>query len=298
MPTLKEVLADKVGYQDNLAWTLGNGVTVTLGQLRGLGAEDQAAITKREKDIEASQAKIAASEAELKKAQLNTANLYTMLNTAQEAIKAGRYDDPSLKQLFGASPVPGGGNTTANDPFAALARLEQDTLLGPMVNVIKLVREEALKAQAAVAENVKTQTAMATNYLNGVLEDRYDRVVPADKQEKFPLATLIQNAVSNRLFTSDSVPDIKRAYKVATSGDDAAAREATIRAEERAKVLAEVGGRGPDGNQIFVPQPQNFGLDVHNRTGAAAKPFTSLDAAFDAAAKDPDIWKNVDQQTH
>ena len=135
---------------------------------------------------------------------------------------------------------------------------------------------------------------MASNYLNGVLEDRYDRIVPADKQDKITIKSLIESAVAAQQFSSDGTPNIRWAYKNATAGDDAAAREAAIRADERKKVQAEVGGKGPDGNQIFVPTPQNFGLDVHNRTGAAPKPFKSLDEAFAAAEKDTSIWSAVD----
>ena len=301
MPTLKEVLADKAKYPDNLVWNLEGGTAVTLAQLRGLSDENQSAITKREADlVKASQA-VSLKEEELKKAQLNTANLYTTMTQALEAMKAGRLDDPSIKQIFGSSPIPGATNGNGNnDPFAALSRLESDTLMGPVVSVIKAVNAEAKKAQEAVAQNIEVQKKMATNYMNGVLEDRYDRLVPADKQEKITLASLIQDAVRNNEFSSDSVPDIRKAYKRATAGDEAATREAAIRADERKKLEAEIAARshGGSGEGIFVPAPQNFGLDVHNRTGAAPKPFKNLDEAFTAAANDKDIWNSVDGLTH
>lgn len=297
MPTLKEVLADKVNYQDNLAWNLGNNMTVTLGQLRALSAEDQSAITKAETKLADDRRAFEAQQAELKKAQVNTGNLYASMTQALEALKAGRVTDPSVKALFGdAIPAISGNNgNNNNDPFAVLQRLETDTLLGPLVNVIKLVNAEAKKAQEAVAQNLEVQKKMASNYLNGVLEDRYDRIVPADKQDKFTIASLIQSAVASSQFSSDGTPNIRWAYKNATSGDDATAREAAARADERKKVLAELNtGKGQDGSQIFVPQPQSFGLDVHNRTGAAPKPFKNLDEAFAAAEKDSSIWSAVD----
>src|SRR5438445_2843849 len=194
MPTLKEILADKANYQDNLAWTLGNGVTVTLAQLRGLSAEDQSAITKKEAELTTARTNLETRENELKRAQANTGTLYTTLQSALEALKAGRMNDPAVKQLFGdVIPNVNGGNNNQNDPFAALSRLEQDTLLGPLVSVVKLVRDEAKKAQDAVAQNINVQKAMAENYLNGTLEDRYDRTVPVDKQDKLPESKLIQN---------------------------------------------------------------------------------------------------------
>lgn len=295
MPTLKEVLADKANFQDNLAWNLGNNMTVTLGQLRALSAEDQGAITKAEAKLAEDRRAFDAQQAELKKAQVNTGNLYTTMQSALAALKSGNVNDPSVKALFGdVAPAIGNNGNNSNDPFAALSRLESDTLLGPVVQVIKKVNEEARKAQEAVAQNLEVQKRMASNYLNGVLEDRYDRIVPADKQDKITIKSLIESAVAAQQFSSDGTPNIRWAYKNATAGDDAAAREATIRADERKKVLAEAGGKGPDGNQIFVPTPQNFGLDVHNRTGAAPKPYKNLDEAFAAAEKDASIWSAVD----
>lgn len=293
MLTLKEVLADKTNFQDNLAWNLGNNMTVTLGQLRALSAEDQSAITKAEAKLADDRRAFDAQQAELKKAQVNTGNLYTTMQTALAALKSGNMNDPSVKALFGdVAPIV--NNSNNNDPFAALSRLESDTLIGPLVQVIKKVNDEARKAQEAVAQNVEVQKRMASNYLNGVLEDRYDRLVPSDKQDKITIKSLIESAVAAQQFSSDGTPNIRWAYKNATAGDDAAAREAAIRADERKKVQAEAGGKGPDGNQIFVPTPQNFGLDVYNRTGAAPKPFKSLDEAFAAAEKDTSIWQAVD----
>lgn len=298
---LSDILKDKAQYPDNLVWNMGNNVSVTLGQLRSLSAAEQKRITDRDADLTKRQTELETESAKLKKAQTDTANVYVTLNTAVEAMKAGRYNDPVLVQLFGnmAPNLPGlGNNQNADDPFRALAALEQDNVLGPVVKVIKAVREEAQKAQKAVADNIEVQKKMATSYINGTLEDRYDRIVPADKQDKITLESLIRSAVAAQQFTSDNVPNIKWAYKQATAGDDAAAREVAIRADERKKLEAELAARGQGGGtgtgDIFVPQPQSFGLDVHNRSGAAPKPFASLDEAFKAAAADKDIWAQVD----
>mgnify|MGYP001197157291 CR=1 FL=1 len=293
MSTLKEILKDKAQYQDNLAWQLGNGITVTLGQLRSLSADDQKSITDKEKEL-------LEREGIVNKAQQNTAQLFANMNNALEDIKAGRLDTPVVKQLFGDAKVPGSTGRGSSDPYEALSALEQDSLLGPVVRALKSTHEEAKKAQDAVAQNIQLQRTMATNYLNGVLEDRYDRYVPANKQDKLPLSALIQEAVRLNAFSSDSVPDIRRAYKSLTSGEDAADREKQIRDDERKKVIAEQvsSGQRGTGSDIFVPQPQSFGLDVHNRGGNAPKAFKNLDEAFVAAGKDPDIWNQIDQISH
>lgn len=292
--TLKEVLADKAAYPDNLVWNMGTGTAVTLGELRGLSATQQADLSKKESDIAAAQAALGNSNKELEKAQLNTANLYTNLQAALVAIKDGKFDTlpPEIKSLFGPN-VPSGGNNNnrVNDPFADLSRLENDTLLGPMVQALKASREEARKAQQAADATTEVQKKMATNYINGVLEDRYDRLVPLEKQEKLPLSALIQAAVRANQFSADSTPNIKWALKELTSGDTAAANEAKIRADERKKVEDEIASKG---GGINVPPPTSFGLDVHNRSGAAPKAFANLDEAFAAAAKDKEIWSQID----
>lgn len=289
MPTLKEILADKGKYQDNLAWDLGGGTTVTLGALRSLSTEDQNSLYRREKEL-------TDRDNELKQAQLTTADLYTNLLSAQESLKAGRFNDPIVRQIFGDNAPAGGGNNN-NDPFAVLSKLENDTLIGPVVTAMKKIREDAIKAQEAVANNINVQKAMATNYMNGVLEDRYDRYVPDSMKDKISLASLIQDAVKNNEFASDSVPDIRKAYKRATATDTAAANESKIREDERKKVIAELDNRGQDGRAdgIFVGRGgTNFGLDVHNRSGQAPKAYESLEKAFEAAAKDSSIWSQVD----
>src|SRR5437879_12878259 len=184
MATLKEVLADKTKYPDNLVWNLGDGTPVTLAQLRGLSDESQAAITKSEKALEDRRKEMDNKDIELKKAQTNTANLYVNLQTALQAIKHGKYDTlaPEVKALFGnQAPTGSNGNNNNNDPFAALSRLEQDTLLGPLVQVVKAVHSEAQKAQKAVADNIEVQKKMAASYVNGAIEYRYQCIVPAGK---------------------------------------------------------------------------------------------------------------------
>lgn len=299
MPTLKEVLADKAQYGDNLAWTLGNGVTVTLAQLRGLDAESQTAITKREGDITKRQQEIDAKDAELKRAQANTANLFVNLQRAQQAIADGKFDTlpAEVKALFGTTTPTGSNSNNNTDPFAVLSRLENDTLLGPLVGAMKKVREDAIAAQTAVAANIEVQRKMATNYLNGVLEDRYDRVVPVDKQDKFPLAQLIDTAVKNNLWSTDSTPNIRAAYKNLTAGDTQAAHDAEIAAAAIRKYQEEhpAGGGSGASNDIFLPQGTNFGLDARKHVTPATGAYKNLDEAFAAAANDKDIWSQVDK---
>lgn len=294
--TLKEILADKAAFADNVVWNLGNGSAVTLGELRELSTRQQTELSKKEEAIATAQASLNSSKTELEKAQLNTASLYTNLQLAVKAVQEGKFDSlpPEVKSLFGNVAPSGGNNNHGNDPFADLSRLENDTLLGPVVQALKASREEARKAQQAADATTEVQKKMATNYINGVLEDRYDRLVPLEKQEKLPLNTLIQTAVRANQYSNDSTPNIKWALRELTSGDTAAEREAAIRADERKKAKEEMSANGGGGNGIHVPPPTTFGLDVHNRSGAAPKAYASLNEAFEAAAKDKDIWSQVD----
>jgi hypothetical protein len=292
MPSLKEVLADKAKYGDNLVWKFDDTTSVTLGQLRQLSDEKQSALSKQETDNLKRQTELDAADRQLKKSQVETATVYTSLQSAMEAIKAGRLNDPAVTQLFGNAGIPGGGST-GTDPFAELSRLESDSLMGPLVKVLKVVNDRAQKAEQAVANNIKVQQTMATHYLNGTLEDRYDRIVPADKQEKITLELLIRDAVAHNEMRSDSTPDIRKAYIRATAADTSAAHDSEVAAAAIKKYQEE---HPASTDAINVPASSSFfGLDVHNRTGAAPKPFKSLDEAFAAAAQDKDIWSSVDQ---
>jgi len=293
MPTLKEVLADKAKYQDSLLWKFDDTTSVTLGQLRQLSDEKQAQLSKQETDMLKRQTELDAADRKLKDSQIQTANVFTSLNSAMEAIKAGRLNDPAVTSLFGNNGVPGVGPTGPADPFAELSRLESDSLMGPLVKVLKVVNDRAQKAEQAVANNIKVQQTMATHYLNGTLEDRYDRLVPADKQDKITLEALIRDAVAHNELRTDSTPDIRKAYIRATAADTQAEHDKQV-AEAAIKKYQE---EHPDSNNaINVPPTSSFfGLDVHNRGGDAAKPFKNLDEAFAAAAKDKDIWSSVDQ---
>lgn len=293
MPTLKEVLTDKAKYGDNLVWKFDDTTSVTLGQLRQLSDEKQSQLSKQETDLAAKQAAIDSDAKKLKDSQIQTATVFTELTQAIEAIKSGRFQDPTVQKFFGGANIPGVA-PIVTDPFAELSRLESDTLLGPVVKVMRSVSEQAKKAQDAVANNVEIQKRMATNYLNGVLEDRYDRLVPVDKQDKITLEMLIRDAVTHGEMKSDSTPDIRKAYLRATAADTQATHDAKVAQDAINKYKEE----HPDNNAINVPLGTNFGLDVHNRSGNAVQPFKSLDAAFEAAAKDKDIWSQVDGQTH
>src|SRR5271166_3001607 len=118
MPTLKEVLADKAKYQDNLAWQLENGVSVTLGQLRQLSDEKQSGLTTREAAIAKANDNLTKAQADLTRAQNQTATAFDLVNRATEAIKAGRMNDPAIAQLTGQVI---NANNNGNDPFAELS---------------------------------------------------------------------------------------------------------------------------------------------------------------------------------
>jgi len=299
---LKDILADSKSYPDALVFDMGGGTKVTLGELRGLTAAQQKALSDKEAEYAAANAGVAAKEAELKKAQVNTANLYTTVTQAVAALQSGKLDDPAVKQVFGDK-LPNLGsnsnnNNNNNDPWATVSKLEQDSLLGPMVTVVKALAEQVKAAQAQAAAVVNTQKEMATSYLNETLLDRYDKLVPADKQDKITLESLIQTAVRNGYRTPSNMPDIRRALRDATAAEDAAAREAQIRADERAKIEKEMAAAGR-GRDIALPGGgggvTRFGLD--SKTVGKGS-FSSLDEAFKAAENDSEIWASVDQLSH
>lgn len=302
-PDIKEILADKAGYADNIAFTL-NGNTITLGQIRSMSAADQKVITDAEKKIQERENNIAAKQRELEKAQLNTANTYDLTSRAQTALKEGRYDDPAIKQLFGDVVPKGGGGGTNNDPFAELSRMENDALLGPIVRLARAQSAKAAELETKLAANINSQTEMAKVYINDRLDDTYKELVSKDKRAKYTRDALVQHAVANKQFTSSNLPDLERAYEDVSKDEREAAKAAQIEADTAKKIVAAIAAGEGDKYGIHLPAPSgngNFGspeiFGLHKPgTKGAPKAFKSLDEAFAAAEQDSSIWSGVDSQ--
>lgn len=292
MATLKEILKDKAQYADNVVFNFPGGASATLGELREMSSAEQTRLSKAEADANTAKAKYEHDTQQLFAAQNNTANLFTKVQAAVEAIKKGDMsvfaNDREMQAIFGEMT----GNTAArqpDDPFAALSRLENDNILGPVVKANKVLLDRLNQKDNEFKALLDTTRKMGERYVNDRLTDIYEKVVPEAAQAKLPLESLIQHAIRNNLLTGSSLPDVKKAYRELTAGDTAAANEVKIREDERKKVMDEINAKNIG---ILTPSSSGGGgrLGLEVTTGGKSSSYANLEEALAAAAKDPEIW--------
>lgn len=275
--TLKDILADSRQFPDSVVFTLANGTTVPLGDLRSMSAGDQKELNKREEGLKERQRKFDEDLAALQLAQQETARLYADVTTRQEAIRRGGTGDD------GRPPEP--------DPLEAL---ERDPALKPLAKVIRAqqqrIEDLSEKNMKPIANAIKQ---MAEAYVNDRTADIYERVVPAGQRGDFTFDKLLKHANDNKMTTRTGIPDIAGAFVALTTKPMSAADiEAQLVAAREEGRQAE-----REAAALRVPRPGVGATRQVGPVGANGSPqvFKTLDEAFSAAAKDVDIWKNMDQ---
>ena len=271
---LKDILADSKQFADSVVVNVNNQ-PFTLGALRTLTAAQQKALSDREKAAQDKEAQLAKQLEELNAARVTTANLYADIVKREEALKAAG---------------PAAAAHAEPDP---LERLESDNILGPLVKSFR-AKTGTLEQQLANQTKVNEQLLegikrMGESYLTDRLTDIYERTVPEANRSKISLESLIQHALTNKYNTKAGYADISRSYKELTAAETQAASEATLREKiekvVREKLLAE---------GIIVRPPTGMGGGLPSMEGPAnvrGQAFASLDKAFEAAAKDADLWR-------
>jgi hypothetical protein len=275
---IKALIADKTNFADTVVVTVGNQ-QMTLGEIRSLATETQNAINKRETELNQRQQQLEKGLRDLGIAQTTTAELYAQVQ--QE--KAGL-----------------GNNTNrpaANEPDP-LDALEKDNILGPLVRTLRsetAATKAALEAERKSREEItKGMQMIAQTYLNDKLGETYEATVPEAKRVALPIEQLIQYGMTQGYKTRGGYVDIKRAYNELTANDRAAATETELRDKITKEVTADLMSKG-----IVVRAPSAMGGGLPsfespagpgaNNSGQQA--FKSLDAAFEAAAKDANLWR-------
>lgn len=268
---LKDVI-DNPEYKDDMVISLAGGQTVPLGDIRNLTKANQKLLADREANVMAQEAQLKKNLETLQLAQAETAKLYTDLQNQKVTKKADPVDDP-------------------------FESMERDPILGPLAKAIRQqsAAMEEFKTKA-LQPLVKAQQDMAAAYVSNRIEDLYDQVVPAAKKEKLTLEAVLKVANDNKYTDRYGVPDIRRAYQhISTKPITQDDLDAQLKAaEEKGRKEAT------DAARLRVPRP-GIG-SVSGRPESAFKPtkLTSvgdaLGEALAAAAKDADIWANVDGQ--
>lgn len=275
--TLKLIMDDKTKFADNLVVTLASGETVSLGDLRGLTADQQSAIASRETKIATAQAELTRNMETLHLAQAETARLFAEVSAAKDA--GGK----------------GGDKGNEPDPLEAL---ERDPVIGP---IAKTIRQQQALIDSLTNKQIKpiaeAMSRMAQAYVDDRVADVYDRSVPEAARATTSLEAVLKHATDNKLFTRSGVPDIRKAYL------EMSTKPMTQADIDKQLADAREAGRkeATDAARVRIPRP---GLSITGSpSNAADQPFKpknlssvsgALEEAIAAAAKDASIWAAVD----
>jgi len=281
MASLKDILANEKEFADTVAFTLSNGLQTTLGELRNLSKSQVKALSDREAGINAKQAELERNFTELKAAQVKTAELYAAVE-AEKAKLANNLNTNSNSN----------SNTNVNDP---LSTLENDAILGPVVKYMRSSNEKLqaeLKAKQDLIDKViEGNKQLATSYLNDRLTEQYESTVPEAKRKDLSIEQLIKYGMDNNYKTRSGYVDIKRAYADLTVGERTEEVKKSGYDEGYKKAMEEIAAKG-----IVVQRPGSGGNgtmgDIMPGANREPSPFKNLDEAFNAAAKDAQLWTN------
>jgi hypothetical protein len=271
---LKQVIDNK-DLKDDMVVTLAGGQSIPLGDIRSLTKAQQKLLSDKEANLVAREADLRKNLDTLQAAQAETAKLYADLQNQR-----GTVDDKS--------------HSPAKD---ALETLESDAILGPIAKAIRSQQAAIDKFNKESIEPViKAQQDMAKAYVTHRISDMYRLTVPADKRSTVTLESLLKVANDNGLKDAYGIPDVERAYLAVSTKP--------ITEADLAKQLAEAKEAGRkeamDQARLRVPRP-GIGA-VSGRPESSFRPTIgenttvsgALSEALAAAAKDSDIWKNVD----
>lgn len=261
---IKKLFKDKKTYADDLTIDLGNGASMTLGDLR---AYDEAMGGDLKKQMEREKALLEAERGKINKAAEEVAGLYLQLEEQKKAM-GGK---PSAK--------------VDDDPFASL---EGD----PLAKVVKSLKDELLgelKSTKAELEQVKKNLGQAgRTYMNDLVRNQYDQLrKDPDYSDDLSLDSVFDYAVKRGIKREDGIPDVKEAYErlVAPKRQDRLVKEAK---EAGRKEYEEEQRRA-----AFMPPPGSFGQHIGPRDamkGDPKAPPRTIREAVARGANDPSIF--------
>ena len=261
---LKKLFKDKKTFADDLTIDLGNGATMTLGDLR---AYDEAMGGDLKKQMKLEQDKLEIERGKVNKAAEEVASLYLKLEEDKKAM--GNLPNRSVEQ----------------DPWK---ELEGD----PLAKVVKGLKDELLgelKFTKAELEQVKKNLGQAgRTYMNDLVRNQYDQLrKDPDYTDELSLDNVFDYAVKRGIKREDGIPDVKEAYErlVAPKRQDRLVKEAK---EAGRKEYEEEQRRA-----AFMPPPGSFGQHIGPRDamkGDPKAPPRTIREAVARGANDPSIF--------
>lgn len=254
-----QVFRNKEKYPDTFKLKMGEE-EIELGVLRAYNEQANGDLVK---ELKAQQASLTADREKVNKAADEVANLYVAVQEEKTKITK--------------APV------ASSDPYA---ELEADPLVGSLAKLMRVQAAENAASQKAINEKLglleKNQSQIGVTYLNERANSDFRSLEsdPEFKESGVTVNQLYQDAVKNGYKDANGIPDVRKAYREATS-------------EKRtARLIAEAEKRGAEKFAAdqkmnnLLPKP-GFGP---RSTSVEPPAYKDINGALSAALKDPGVW--------
>lgn len=261
---IKKLFRDRKTYADDLTIDLGNGATMTLGDLR---AYDEAMGGDLKKQMQAEKEKLESERGKVNKAAEEVASLYLQLEEQKKTIGNG------------------GGKPNVEDPWQSL---EGD----PLAKIVRGMKDELLnelKSTKAELESVKKNLGQAgRTYMNDLARNQFDSLrKDPDFSDDITLDGVFDYAVKRGIKREDGIPDVKEAYErmVAPKRQERLVKEAKEQGRKEYELEQQ--------KAAFMPPPGSFGQHIGPRDamkGDPKQPPRTIREAVARGASDPSIF--------
>lgn len=270
---LKDILLSGK-YADDMVLALPDGTSMTIGEMRGLEAEEKAKLLSRQQTLDQAEQTLAA--------RIHEAAQRGILGNQQQQQQTQDQDRRIAAAEYGLD--------------------ESDPLLGQVVREMKKMREETTKAlneqSTRHAEELKKVAGITAKVTQAYLGERYQQnfktataSLPAEIAKKVSLEDAIKYAESNKLMDGLGAYDITAAVDRLTWNDmkeheRAEVKKAAVADAQKAADMARV---MPQSNRSAVRTVDKDAFDPTIKDGDRVR-TKSLDEVLADAANDQALW--------
>lgn len=260
---VKKLFRDRKTYGDDLTIDLGNGASMTLGDLR---AYDEAMGGDLKKQMQAEKDNLEKERGKINKAAEEVASLYLQLEDQKKTLTNTRKPE-------------------ADDPFVSL---EGDPLAKVLKGFMDEVRGELKSTRSDMEKVSKNLTQAGRTYMNDLVRGQYESLrKDPDFSDDLTLDGVFDYAVKRGLKREDGIPDVKEAYERLVQPK---------RQERLVKEAREQGRKEYEEEQrkaAFMPPPGSFGNHIGPRDAMKGDPKAAPKTIREAVARganDPTIF--------
>jgi hypothetical protein len=185
---LGAAIRDKKTYPDSMEIVVGDGLKLTLGEMRQFQEASGQDVAKQ---LEAERAKIVEENKKLAAAQEEVVTMWTNLKAAEEKLKAA----------VPAATGPAAVNDWTKDPFFA-----------PVADYLKSNVEASIAKQAEQIAQFQKALGLGVKYITDTFSEMRYQSLPEDFRKDTPYEAAVKAAAEKKYLDSGGVPDVRKVY--------------------------------------------------------------------------------------